>query len=157
MTPSQNPSSHACASSGMTPTLRQERFDSVEQRVLDLMRLIFSRRANALPRFAAKPADVARDHFGAEVGPLILQATEAVIQQMSLARRDTFHYTNPYCAGCADRLTAEEAHLLRIIKELRLGRRGSAMISGLMICEAEPIDPLIAAGAALAAQLPPHH
>lgn len=142
---------HACGAPGLAAAgAALADFDTVELQILDLVRLLLSRRTGHLPRHAALPEDVARHCFGPEAAPRLLGGTARMIEAMAQARGDTFHYTNPYCRGCARGITAEETHLLEVLHHQRRGHRGQAMVCALMICEARPIDQLIETSAELA-------
>lgn len=129
--------------------------DPVEMRALELIRLILAEMAGPLPRYAPDLAQLARAQFGVPRGAAILAALTALVQAMSVSRRDAFHYSNPFCPGCCQVLTQGEAHLLRLLQHSRHGRRGRAMAHALMLCEARPVALLLEAAADLAALLPP--
>lgn len=129
--------------------------DRFERAALEVIRLILSDMAGHRPRYAPDTAQLAQARFGWQRGGAILAGLTAFAQTMSLSRRDTFHYSNPYCPGCCQVLTQGEGHLLRLLHHMRRGQRGRAMAHALILCEARPVAALLDAASDLASLVPP--
>ncbi len=120
-------------------------FDEVERRALTLMRHLFVGVAQNRPPGAPEAVMLARTLLGPANGDQAMAALLAFVQTMALSRGEPFRYANPFCPGCAARITADEERLVRVLHHVRRGQEGQAMIHALMLCEAGPIGPLIEA------------
>lgn len=58
-----------------------------------------------------------------------------VVQQMRMARRSPFRFSNADCARCSAVLTEAERHLMLAMQAARRGRHGAAAAQALMLCE----------------------
>lgn len=124
-------------------------FDPFERQSLVLMRHIFTAMARSRHARSEDLVPFTQGLFGTASGDRIFVALLCFVRTMSLSRSETFRYSNPLCPGCAIRITPEEEHLMRILHHVRAGREGRAMIHALMICDREPIGPLIEAAHAV--------
>lgn len=148
--------SHVCGLPGpQEEMLAAAGLDRFELQSLDLLRLLFAAESGNRPRHGATADGVAVALFGATEGPVLLLALSTFIHTMARGRTERFRYSNPYCAGCARVLTRHEAGLMRILHHLRRARPGAAMIEALLLCEAQPVAPLLEVAADLAALAPP--
>ncbi len=148
--------SHVCGLPGpQEEMLAGAGLDRFELQALDVLRLLFAAQSGNRPRHGATADGVAVALFGPEEGPVLLVALSAFIHTMAISRSERFRYSNPYCAGCARVLTRHEAGLMRILHHLRRARSGAAMIEALLLCEAQPVTPLLAAAGDLVVLAPP--
>lgn len=134
--------------------LERSGLDRFEQDALEVMRLVFARMSGSRPRHAAGPEDVAIRLFGPQEGPALMAALSGLVDAMAISRSDRFRYSNPYCDGCARILTRNEANLMGVLHHARRERPGKAMAHALMLCDARPVGPMIAAAEAVAQRAP---
>lgn len=129
--------------------------DGFELRALEVIRLILAGMAGPLPRYAPDVAQVARAQFGWARSDAILAGLTALVQTMSVSRRDPFPYSNPFCPGCSRVLTQGEGQLMRVLHHARRGQQGRAMAYALLLCEARPVTALLDVAGDLASLVPP--
>ncbi|ULB12423.1 hypothetical protein ORIO_21805 (plasmid) [Cereibacter azotoformans] len=120
-------------------------FDDVERHTLTLMRHLLVAMVQNRPQDAPDVAMLALGRLGPVNGDRALAALMGFVQTMALGRRDPFHYANPFCPGCAARITPDEERLLRVLHHVRRGQEGRAIVHALMLCDAQPVGPLIEA------------
>lgn len=131
-------------------------FDRVEVEVLGLMRQVFAVMARRRPEAAPEPEHYARALFGPLRGARLMAAVVQTVQVMSMSRTDPFPYANPFCRGCAARITPTEEHLIRVLHHLRRGKDGRAIVHALMLCDARPVARVIEAARAIDLELKAH-
>lgn len=152
--PSMRPDSAAgnrldCGKPGKHATLLADAgFDAFEQGCLAVLRRCFATmtgpQAPHLPQ-SLEPLLMAQHLFGAGPGAALKQALQELVQIMATSRSQPFVYSNPWCMGCAQVLTATERRLILILHHLRRGQSGRAIAEALMLCDARPVGPVIEA------------
>lgn len=128
-------------------------FDAFEQAALEIIRHICLTMA---PR-PARPGDpfgIAQELFSGVEGAHLGAALTAFVQTMAMGRSANFKFSNPYCRGCAARLTDSERHLLLVLRAVRRGHWGVATAHAAMLCDRGPVDGLLSAAADVAAWAP---
>lgn len=141
------------------PGPREERLqdsglDTFEINALEVMRLIFARMSGNTPRYTPEVEAVAETLFGRPHSALVVAGLTAFVQVMAMSRTQRFHYSNPFCAGCATIMTQNEGHLMRVLHHVRRGQSGRAMTHALLLCEARPVAGLLEAAHDIAALAP---
>lgn len=87
--------------------------------------------------------DICNARFGQERGPQIAVSLMNLVRHMRLSRKSTFHFTNPFCRKCANRISICERHLFHAIKHIRARNRQAARMEALMLCEGFDPDPML--------------
>ncbi|MEO0391223.1 MAG: hypothetical protein AAF218_09830 [Pseudomonadota bacterium] len=83
-----------------------------------------------------------------------MRAALAVVQEMRTTRRSCFHFTNPRCAACAGRVTADERHLVQMVQHTRRGQTSRAASSAMLLCEGHDTAAVLAAAKAFCTHVP---
>lgn len=128
--------------------------DVSDQGVLSTARLFFLSFAD--PGSAAWVDAFGRAHamFGHRPAPTeTTRCVLTLIQELRISRKRCFRFSNPYCEGCAQRITPEERHLINVVQAVRDRNFAKARLCALLLCEGEPVERLLAAADALALQL----
>ncbi|NPD17399.1 hypothetical protein HOY34_19625 [Xinfangfangia sp. D13-10-4-6] len=78
---------------------------------------------------------VAQAGFGYGCGAAMVADLRHAILLLADTRRDVFHYHNPDCPGCSDRLSAAELMFLRLLQALRERQASAAAVNAMLLCE----------------------
>lgn len=113
--------------------------------VLTQMRYFFMNQAGLWPAYTPSPDEFTRLIFHTDDADEIAIVIYQFVMCVATSRTETFDFSSPFCAGCSRIMTDHERHLMMILKSLRKGRTGRAIIHALMICEKGPINDVIAA------------
>ena len=97
--------------------------------------------------------DNAVKDFGEDRGPKVAWRCLRTVQAMRVSRRTRFHFCDPFCPCCSQKLTKNESHLMRSLQAMARGRMGEARLSAMMLCEGNPDGPFLEAVAHLESEL----
>lgn len=86
-----------------------------------------------------------QDFFPVGAHAEIVRAVLAMVQDIRLSRRSTLRFSNPHCRHCAGVVTAEERHLVLMIRALASSATSKAQMNAMMLCEGNPTVGLIEA------------
>ena len=124
-----------------------------EQSALRVMRCYFVSYARPQSVDWELGIDSAVKAFGEDRGPQVALRCLRAVQAMRVSRRTRFHFCDPFCPCCSQRLTANEVHLMRSIKAAGQGRAGEAKLAAMMLCEGNPDGDFLDAVGRLNAEL----
>ena len=128
--------------------------DSLPGHVLHILRLQIQSQIQPGRQGWQRGLGLATQVWGPVEGPQVFAAVAAMLDEMGRARRSTFRFSNPDCAGCAATMTAHEALFLQCFTFLRQAARDKAERSAFLLCEANPCPGFLAATERLARGLP---
>jgi hypothetical protein len=94
--------------------------------------------------------DLAAEAFGEREGGRAARRVLDLMRALRASRRSTFHFNNPFCAGCSARLTDGERLLAAAVRAARDGDACAARTSAIVLCEGGPTESLLHAAHALA-------
>lgn len=95
--------------------------------------------------------------FGDRRGPEIAVAVLSAVQAMRQARRSTFCFNSPDCESCAAHVTPHEQTLMSALRATAGQRHEAAQGHAALLCEGNPVAPLLRALEALTDRaLPPN-
>ncbi|MEM9198237.1 MAG: hypothetical protein AAGD12_10330 [Pseudomonadota bacterium] len=83
--------------------------------------------------------------FGDRRGPEIAVAVLSAVQAMRRARRSTFCFNSPDCDTCAAHVTPHEQTLMSALRATAGQRREAAQGHAALLCEGNPVAPLLRA------------
>jgi len=128
--------------------------DTVELNCLALARhFILGMEYPEDPRILAQ-FEKAAERFGPRDAHAVSYAVCDLIRAIRQSRRSTFMFSNPNCRICQTILTAPERHLILALAAARQGRRGTAAVHVMLLCEGQPDQEVNTILRALAAMLP---
>lgn len=113
--------------------------------VLTQMRYFFLSQAGLWPAHTPAPDELAKLIFHTDNPREIATVIYNFIMCVARRRQEDFSFSSPFCAGCSRIMTNHERNLMMILKSLRKGQTGRAMIHAMMMCEKGSIDDVISA------------
>ena len=112
--------------------------DDIQRHLLRILRLQIQGMQHPQGNGAMRGLRLAVALWGETQGTQIFHLLAKTFDQMRKARRSAFNYSNPDCACCADKTTANEKLFLQVIGFQRAGAAGKAHASAFLLCEANP-------------------
>lgn len=97
---------------------------------------------------------IASERWGISEGARAAATVLVVIEEMRLARKSVFRFSDPNCPNCRQSLTPNERHLMLILHAIRRGRVGDAQTEAMLLCEGEDAKGLLRAAWGLAGLFP---
>lgn len=128
-------------------------FDAIECRLLKIARFFLVAYTKPQTQAWELAFDMGCTGFGESLGPHVSMEIVNVLRAMRESRKTTFHFNNPACPKCAERVTDCERHLVRTIKAVRSRRVADARMESLILCEGFDTEPLLEAVVRLVALL----
>lgn len=126
-------------------------FDAIECRLLKIARFFLVAYTKPQTQAWELAFDMGCSGFGNSLGPHVSMEIVNVLRAMRESRKTNFHFNNPACPKCAERVTDCERHLVRTIKAVRSRRVADARMESLILCEGFDTEPLLEAVVRLAA------
>lgn len=126
-----------------------------ELSVLTIARYYFAAFADPNSHAWVRALTFARCAFGEARGALIAAAVLDAVQEIRMARRTMFHFSNPECPACASVLCECERHFIGTVMAISRGQQSELHAHTLLLCEGNDSGSLIAAASELASLLPP--
>jgi arginyl-tRNA--protein-N-Asp/Glu arginylyltransferase len=130
-----------------------QNYDPVEHTTLETARIFFVAFTQPETQFWMHAYRYCERIYSTANGAVIAQATLGMLNAMRHTRPHTFNYTDPRCRHCSECLTAEERYLMESFRKIRLGKRTSARMSALLLCEGKDPSAFLDAASHLAAVL----
>lgn len=130
---------HKCSARALT----EAGLDDIETVLLNAARHFFVSYTDKSFPYWETSMDICNARFGHERGPQIAVAMMNLLRHMRQSRKSTFHFTNPFCRKCANRISDCECHLFSTIKHTRAENRKVARMEALMLCEGFDPDPML--------------
>lgn len=121
--------------------------------VLQIARCYFQSFAQPASQSWLQANRVAKTELCAASAPEIAVAVLEMVQNLRLARRSTFHFSNPFCASCSRILTAHERLMMATFKAIAAGKPEVARGHAMLLCEGNDTDAYLRKTAHLAACL----
>ncbi len=122
--------------------------------VLTIARYYFVAFADPSSQAWIRASTFARCAFGEARGALVSAAVLDAVQEIRMARRTMFRFSNPECPSCASVLRECERHLLAVIAALTRGQQSEVHAHAMLLCEGNTSEGLIGAASSLASLLP---
>lgn len=120
---------------GRVSTVAEAGCSADHRSVLEIARLFF--RSFAAPQsqswVAAFPR--AQQDFAGRAPERIAVCVLTAVQAMARARRSRFNFASPDCACCAQKLTEHERQFISVLMDLGAGRKSSARVNAMLLCE----------------------
>ena len=118
-------------------------FDDIEMIFLDAARHFFLSFTEPETQAWETGLSIAMHRLGPEVGSIFATQSLAIVQAMRFSRRSTFHFSNPRCPCCRDKLTEHERNLMDTLIAVRRGNMSGAHLTAMMLCEGHSTDKMI--------------
>jgi len=88
--------------------------------------------------------------FGREVAPGLVCGVQRAVQEMRLARKSVFEFSNPGCRRCAARISGHERLFLNTLRAMMCGRPQDAEAHAMLLCEGNDTSAFLAEVSSLA-------
>ena len=91
------------------------------------------------------------DFFPKGDSPLIVKNVLTMVHELRTSRKSVLRFSSPRCIDCSAILTAEERHIIMMLKELQRGSHSSASTHAMLLCEGNETGGLLKASETLLA------
>lgn len=128
--------------------------DDLEQGVLAVLRHFLTSFSQPETQAWTTAFSIASERWGVAEGPRLAQGLLAVLQALMTCRDAGIRFSNPMCAGCRLRVTADEASFMTMLHCMRRDRTAEARAALADLTFGRMDSGLIQSSLALAARFP---
>lgn len=121
-----------------------ESLDPVLHCVLTIARLQFQSFATPESEAWTCALPHAERLFGREIAPQLVCGVQRAVQEMRLARKSVFQFSNPGCRRCAARVSGHERLFLNTLRAMMRDRWQDAEAHAMMLCEGNDTSAFLA-------------